>query len=87
MFKSQKLGSVFEMEPTSDKLCWLLFISTLLSFGTLYLHHVLFCYNAGVPLVYNSILSQLCWYHKSLWTAGSHFFLCTQEARARLYCQ
>jgi hypothetical protein len=51
----------------------LLLKSTLLSFGFLHLEHLLFCCNAGLLLVYNSALSQLCHYHKPLWKAESHF--------------
>lgn len=49
-------------------------MSILLSFGFLHLEHLLFCCNAGLLLVYNSVLSQLCHYHESLWKAESHFY-------------
>ena len=42
MFRSCKCGSVFEVKPTLDKICLLLFMSTVLLFSLLYLHDFFF---------------------------------------------
>lgn len=60
------------MEPPYNKVQLLLLMSTLLLFGLLHLQHLLFCCNATLSLVYNTVPSQLCHYHKSLWKAESH---------------
>ena len=73
MFGSTKWGVIFEMEPPYNKVQLLLLTSTLLLFGLLHLQHLLFCCNASLFLVYNTVLSQLSHYHKSLWKAESHF--------------
>jgi len=43
------------------------------------------CRNAGLLLIYSSVLSQQCHYHKSLWIAGSHFFSTRKQAMFSVY--
>jgi len=72
MFRSIKQGVIFEMEPIYLKYscCWWVLSCYLVSFI-----YSTFCsvVNTSLLLVYNTVLSQLCHYHKSLWKGESHF--------------
>ena len=78
MLRSCKYGSVFEVKPTLDKICFLFFMSTLLLFRLLYLRDLFFFLFALVMRNYSRFIILFrasCTIAVNLCEQGDHTFV------------